>query len=46
MCTAGCAAFRARGLDASDICGSGLSPLPRRRRGEPETIDARIIAGR
>jgi hypothetical protein len=35
-----------RQLDASDIRGSGLYQVPRRHRGEPETLDARIVADR
>jgi hypothetical protein len=46
MCTAGCAAFLTRQWEASDICGNGFYQLLRRRRGEPETTDARIIADR
>jgi hypothetical protein len=46
MCAAGCAAFLARQSDASDICGSGLSQLSRRRRGEFKPIDAQIVADR
>jgi hypothetical protein len=35
-----------RQLNASDIRGSGLCQLPRRHRGEPESLDARIVADR
>jgi hypothetical protein len=46
MYAAGCAAFLARQSDASDIRGSGLYQLPRRRRGELKPIDAQIVADR
>jgi hypothetical protein len=46
MGTVGWAAFLARQWEASGIWGSGRSQLPRRHRGEPETIDARRIADR